>query len=134
MSDYGAFRDLQRHRMLTLDWQEPDDAATDAHRLQTRSAEVRAPSPTGERVMDDSAALYERLARRNIHPAAAQYAVSMAYRIRFYMRMNAREAMHVIELRTSPQGHPAHTGGSVERMHRKSIADEAGHTQRLRRR
>ena len=32
----------------------------------------------------------------------------MAYRIRFYMDMNAREAMHVIELRTAPQGHPAY--------------------------
>ena len=30
----------------------------------------------------------------------------MAYRVRFYMDMNAREAMHVIELRTAPQGHP----------------------------
>ena len=32
----------------------------------------------------------------------------MAYRVRFYMDMNAREAMHVIELRTAPQGHPAY--------------------------
>jgi thymidylate synthase ThyX len=34
--------------------------------------------------------------------------VAMAYRVRFYMEMNAREAMHVIELRTAPQGHPAY--------------------------
>ena len=39
---------------------------------------------------------------------AAQYAVSMAYRIRFVMEMNAREAMHLIELRTTPQGHPVY--------------------------
>jgi thymidylate synthase ThyX len=32
----------------------------------------------------------------------------MAYRVRFYMDMNAREAMHVIELRTTPQGHPSY--------------------------
>ena len=37
---------------------------------------------------------------------AAPYAVVMAYRVRFYMEMDAREAMHVIELRTEPQGHP----------------------------
>jgi thymidylate synthase ThyX len=41
----------------------------------------------------------------------------MAYRVRFYMQMNAREAMHVIELRTSPQGHPAYRRVCQE-MHR----------------
>ena len=123
VSDYGAFRDLQRHRMLTLDWQG----------LTTRHGYAAPPEAVEEvgalsdwrRVMDDSAELYERLARR-CSPAVAQYAVSMAYRIRFYMRMNAREAMHVIELRTSPQGHPAYRR-VCQRMHRL-IAEEAGHT------
>ena len=123
VSDYGAFRDLQRHRMLTLDWQE----------LTTRHGRASAPRAIAEvgaradwqRVMDDSAALYARLASR-CSPAVAQYAVSMAYRIRFYMRMNAREAMHVIELRTTPQGHPAYRR-ACQRMHRL-IAEEAGHT------
>ena len=39
---------------------------------------------------------------------AAQYAVAMAYRIRFVMQMNAREAMHLTELRSQPQGHPTY--------------------------
>ena len=55
----------------------------------------------------------------------AQYAVAMAYRIRFYLQMNAREAMHVIELRTSPQGHPAYRR-VCQKMHRL-IAEQAGH-------
>jgi thymidylate synthase ThyX len=55
----------------------------------------------------------------------AQYAVSMAYRIRFVMQMNAREAMHLIELRSSPQGHPAYRR-VAQAMHRL-IAQEAGH-------
>ena len=122
VADYGAFRDLQRHRMLTIDWQE----------LTTRHGHASAPDAIAEvgaladwqRVLDDSAALYARLARR-CSPAVAQYAVSMAYRIRFYMRMNAREAMHVIELRTSPQGHPAYRR-VCQRMHRL-IAEQAGH-------
>ena len=122
VTDYGAFRDLQRHRMLTLDWQD----------LTTRHGSTPPASPLEEagalsdwrRVMDDSASLYDRLARK-CSPAVAQYAVSMAYRIRFYMRMNAREAMHVIELRTSPQGHPAYRR-VCQRMHRL-IADDAGH-------
>ena len=58
-------------------------------------------------------------------PDAAPYAVVMAYRVRFYMDMNAREAMHVIELRTAPQGHPSYRR-ICQAMHR-AIADVAGH-------
>ena len=55
----------------------------------------------------------------------APYAVAMAYRIRFYMEMNAREAMHLIELRSAPQGHPAYRR-IAQTMHRL-IAERAGH-------
>ena len=57
--------------------------------------------------------------------AVASYAVPMAYRIRFCLQMNAREAMHLLELRTSPQGHPAYRVVGQE-MHRL-IAEQAGH-------
>ncbi len=53
------------------------------------------------------------------------YAVAMAYRVRFYMEMNAREAMHVIELRSAPQGHPAYRR-VCQQMH-TLIAERAGH-------
>jgi thymidylate synthase ThyX len=49
----------------------------------------------------------------------------MAYRVRFYMDMNAREAMHVIELRTAPQGHPSYRR-VCQQMH-SAIAEIAGH-------
>jgi thymidylate synthase ThyX len=49
----------------------------------------------------------------------------MAYRVRFYMEMNVREAMHVIELRSAPQGHPAYRK-IVQTMHRL-IGEQAGH-------
>jgi thymidylate synthase ThyX len=49
----------------------------------------------------------------------------MAYRVRFYMELNAREAMHMIELRTAPQGHPAYRR-ICQAMHRL-IAEQAGH-------
>ena len=58
-------------------------------------------------------------------PHVAQYVVPMAYRVRFVMDMNAREAMHVIELRTAPQGHPAYRR-VCQRMHRL-IEEVAGH-------
>ena len=121
LSDYGAFRDLQRHRLLTLDWQ----ALTARHGC-TRPEAIDAVGARDDwdRVMADSAELAARLATRH-SPLVAQYAVAMAYRIRFYMRMNAREAMHVIELRTTPQGHPAYRR-VCQRMHRL-IAERAGH-------
>jgi thymidylate synthase ThyX len=50
----------------------------------------------------------------------------MAYRVRFYMDMNAREAMHVIELRTAPQGHPSYR--RVCQLMHAAIRDVAGHT------
>jgi thymidylate synthase ThyX len=121
LADYGAFRDLQRHRLLTIDWQplgalhgyvEPDAIeAAGAHSDWTE-------------VMDASAELHDSLHAAGF-AAVAPYAVSMAYRIRFYMEMNAREAMHLIELRTAPQGHPAYRR-ICQAMHRL-IAEQAGH-------
>jgi thymidylate synthase ThyX len=58
-------------------------------------------------------------------PAEAAYAVTLAHRIRFTMTMNAREAMHLIELRSQPQGHESYRLVARE-MHRL-IAEEAGH-------
>ena len=39
-------------------------------------------------------------------PDEAQYVVNFAYRYPYFMKMNLREACHMIELRTTPQGHP----------------------------
>ena len=120
LSDYGAFRDLQRHRMLTVEWQP----------LSTRHGYVRPEAVTaagaGEQfdaVMSRSARLYEALSDEFVDQAS--YAVALAYRIRYSMQMNAREAMHMVELRTTPQGHPAYRR-VCQRMHRL-IAEEAGH-------
>jgi thymidylate synthase ThyX len=66
--------------------------------------------------MEESASLEAELRGTGLGPAA-QYAVAMAYRVRFVMQMNAREAMHVIELRTTPQGHPVYRRVCQE-MHR----------------
>ena len=56
-----------------------------------------------------------RRAGRAASRAQAAYAVSLAYRVRYVMQMNAREAMHLIELRTGPQGHPAYRRGRPRR-------------------
>jgi thymidylate synthase ThyX len=74
--------------------------------------------------MEESAALYEKLVDSGLRDVAS-YAVVMAYRVRFYMDMNAREAMHVIELRTAPQGHPAYR--RVCQLMHDAIRNVAGH-------
>ena len=51
--------------------------------------------------------------------------MALAYRVRYLMHMNAREAMHVLELRSTPQGHPSYRQ-IAQQMHRL-IADVAGH-------
>jgi len=120
LSDYGAFRDMQRHRILTIEWQPltPNhgyvrpDIVDDAY--QTSAF---------DEVMDRSADLYDALLPE--YPTQAAYAVSMAYRIRYVMQFNAREAMHMLELRSSPQGHPAYRKVALD-MH-ALIRDQAGH-------
>ena len=121
LTDYGAFRDLQRHRLLTLEWQ----SLTTRDGYNEPAALVEAGGREAwQRVMDESAALYEEL-RSAGYEAIAPYAVAMAYRVRFYMDMNAREAMHVIELRSAPQGHPAYRR-VCQQMH-TLIGERAGH-------
>src|SRR5438034_8988277 len=76
------------------------------------------------RSLDASAALHDAIAAAGLVDVAP-YAVAMAYRIRFYTEMNAREAMHLIELRSAPQGHPAYRR-IAQTLHRL-IAERAGH-------
>jgi thymidylate synthase ThyX len=121
LTDYGAFRDLQRHRLLTIEWQ----PLTPRHGFTEPDAIVEAGATDDwNRVMDGSASLYVAMDAAGLN-AAAPYAVAMAYRVRFYLDMNAREAMHLIELRTAPQGHPAYRR-VCQRMH-TLIAEQAGH-------
>jgi thymidylate synthase ThyX len=120
LSDYGAFRDLQRHRMLTIEWQ----PLTPNHGY-TRPELVEEAGVGGlfDETMERSARLFDDMRPR--FPQQASYAVSMAYRLRYVMQFNAREAMHMLELRSSPQGHPSYRRLALE-MHR-SIAEQAGH-------
>jgi thymidylate synthase ThyX len=121
LADYGAFRDLQRHRLLTVEWQ----------RLSTRHGHVT-PDELEDagahedwtRVMRESAALHDKLVGAGLGEVAP-YAVSMAYRVRFYLDVNVREAMHMIELRTTPQGHPAYR--RICQAMRRLIEEQAGH-------
>ncbi|NND75865.1 MAG: thymidylate synthase [Ilumatobacter sp.] len=120
LSDYGAFRDMQRHRMLTIEWQRltPNHGYSRPELVEEAGA-----GAIFDEAMQRSAALYDAL---NVDFfEQAPYAVSMAYRMRYSMQFNAREAIHMLELRSSPQGHPSYRRVALE-MHRL-IAEQAGH-------
>jgi thymidylate synthase ThyX len=121
LSDYGAFRDLQRHRLLTIEWQN----LTPSHGYRLPIAVVAAGAAGAfDASIVRSAELHDVLADRFGWPQAS-YAVALAFRVRYVMQLNAREAMHVIELRTTPQGHPEYRK-VCQAMHRL-IAERAGH-------
>ena len=112
VSDYGAFRDLQRHRMLTVQWQAltPDLGADVPEQVELAGCADRY-----RRALELSRLEYERLAERGLGPAAA-YALCLGYRIRFILDLNAREAMQLIELRSGREGHPSYRAVAHE-MH-----------------
>jgi thymidylate synthase ThyX len=121
LCDYGAFRDLQRHRPLTIEWQR----LTTAHGADTPTdIDEAGLRPRWDRVMEASAALEQDLNAAGLEEVAP-YAVSMAYRIRFVMQMTAREAMHLTELRSQPQGHPTYR--RVAQAMQRQIDEVAGH-------
>jgi len=112
VSDYGAFRDLQRHRLLTSQWQglTPDLGAGIPEELERAGA-----GDDYRRALDLSARTYHRLADSGLEELAP-YALCLAYRIRYVLDLNAREAMHLIELRSGREGHPSYRAVAHE-MH-----------------
>jgi thymidylate synthase ThyX len=120
VTDYGAFRDLQRHRILTIEWQRLDiSLGYDMPEIVDEAGIAHGYIEAIERAED----LYRTLVPT--FPEQAVYAVALAHRIRYVMQFNAREAMHLIELRSGSQGHPAYRR-VAQQMHR-AIAEHAGH-------
>jgi thymidylate synthase ThyX len=112
VSDYGAFRDLQRHRMLTVQWQ-----VLGPHLGAGTPEEVAAAGLADlfERAFERSRSAWQRLDDAGLY-AQAPYALCLAFRIRFVLDVNAREAMHLIELRSGREGHASYRAVAA-RMH-----------------
>jgi thymidylate synthase ThyX len=112
VADYGAFRDLQRHRMLTVQWQSltPDLGAGVPEQVELAGC-----GEDYRRALELSRREYERLRSAGIR-TAAPYALCLGYRIRFILDLNAREAMQLIELRSGREGHPSYRAVAHE-MH-----------------
>jgi hypothetical protein len=112
VADYGAFRDLQRHRMLTVQWQAltPDLGAGVPEQVELAGC-----GEDYRRALEISSTEYQRLRERGLE-LAAPYALCLGYRIRFILDLNAREAMQLIELRSGREGHPSYRAVAHE-MH-----------------
>ena len=118
VSDYGAFRDLQRHRMLTVQWQRLTPALGAGV-----PGEVEAAGCGDEyrRALEISSAEWQRLIDAGVDARAATYALCLGYRIRYILDLNAREAMQLIELRSGREGHPSYRAVAHE-MHAQIAA------------
>jgi thymidylate synthase ThyX len=112
VSDYGAFRDLQRHRMLTIQWQSltPDLGAEVPDEVSEAGC-----GDDYQGALETSQAEYERLCAEGLG-LAAPYALCLAFRIRYILDLNGREAMQLIELRSGREGHPSYRAVAHE-MH-----------------
>ena len=120
VSDFGAFRDLQRHRMLTIQWQELTPALGYAVPSEVVAAGLEG---RWRQAVERAEAAWAEI--RPDLPEQAQYLVTLAHRVRYVIKLNAREALHMIELRTSPQGHPSYRRICQEML--QEIDTVAGH-------
>ncbi len=106
LSDYGAFRDLQRHRLATIEWQ-----SLGPNHGYERPASIDEAGATDrfDEAMWISRTLGEpwRSSSRTEPPTPWHSRTESATSMQF----NAREAMHLLELRSSVQGHPELPGG-----------------------
>ena len=114
MIDYGIFRDLQRHRVLDIpEWQKLTAAyGYDVPKL-VKDAGMEEMFQNGFGLSED---LHNYMAGIGLEEEA-QYATLLGHRMRFRFVENAREAFHLHELRTQPQGHPGYRK-VVKEMHR----------------
>lgn len=104
IGDFGIYRDLQRHRMLTQQRQllNPYLGFQDNEDIKKAGFQDRV-----DAIREKVEALYEKV-KNACGRHVAQYTVLMGHRMRWNMGMNLREAEHMCELRTTPQGHPSY--------------------------
>ncbi|MGC1177406.1 MAG: FAD-dependent thymidylate synthase, partial [Candidatus Saccharimonadales bacterium] len=113
--DYGIFRDLQRHRMVDdLNWQR----LTPRYGYEVpKLIEDAGLTEQFEACFDISLKLYSVLQKAG-YQLEAQYAMLLGHKMRWKVTYNAREAFHLHEIRTSPQGHPGYRKLALQ-MHEK---------------
>ncbi|HEX7206779.1 MAG TPA: FAD-dependent thymidylate synthase [Nitrososphaeraceae archaeon] len=100
-TNFGMFRDLHRHRILTMERQ----LLSTRHGYDIPAEIIKLGiSKDFKDCMYKCNEVYEMISRK--YPTQAQYVVNLAYKYPYFVKLNLREACHMIELRTIPQGHP----------------------------
>jgi len=100
LNNFGMFRDFHRHRALTLERQ----LLTTDHGYNTpNEIKILGIDKEYKECMDKTKETFEKIRKKN--PEQGQYVVNFAYNYPYFMKFNLREACHLIELRTVPQGH-----------------------------
>ncbi len=99
--DIGSYRDLHRHRMMTQERQR--FSTFHGYNVPAELEQARLAAPF-EDALGKADHLFRKIER--IDPDLAQYAVPLAYRMRFYQWQNFRQLFWETELRTISQGHP----------------------------
>ena len=99
-NNFGMFRDFHRHRALTLERQllTTDHGYTIPDEIKILGIEKEY-----HECMSKTKTTFEKIRKK--FPEQSQYVVNFAYNYQYYMKFNLREACHLIELRTVPQGH-----------------------------
>jgi thymidylate kinase/thymidylate synthase ThyX len=111
LCDYGIFRDLQRHRMVDdMSWQQ----LTPRYGYEIpQLVEKAGLSELFEKCFDLSLELYGQLQSAG-YELEAQYATLLGHKMRWKVTFNAREAFQLIELRSTPQGHPGYRKVAIQ--------------------
>ena len=99
-NNFGMFRDFHRHRALTLERQL---LTTDHGYVLPKEIKILGLEKDFKECMNNTKTTFEKI--RNKFPEQSQYIVNFAYNYPYFMKLNLREACHLIELRTIPQGH-----------------------------
>jgi thymidylate synthase ThyX len=100
-TNFGMFRDLHRHRILTMERQ----LLSTRHGYDIPAEIIKLGiAKDFKDCMYKCNEVYEMISRK--YPTEAQYVVNLAYKYPYFVKLNLREACHMIELRTIPQGHP----------------------------
>jgi len=99
-NNFGMFRDFHRHRALTLERQL---LTTDHGYNMPNEIKVLGIEKDFKDCMNKTKETFDKI--RIKLPEQGQYVVNFGYNYPYFMKMNLREACHLIELRTVPQGH-----------------------------
>jgi thymidylate synthase ThyX len=102
-TNYGAYRDIQRHRMAG---QYPQPLTVDLGFETPPELAEAGMTARFENAMRVAAECFRALSSE--HPEEAQYLVPLAYRKRFLMSMDLRELHHFVQLRSARQGHASY--------------------------